>query len=258
MKLNPLQKGLNLAIFIILLISLGWFGMGDDYANPANPLNTTNPKGVKVAGSAKSQFIHYILQRSEISNRQILKDRARLLSLYHDYKNDDRINLNNRHWLVQLSNRYDIDIAKVKTAQDWEAALKRVDIIPNSLVIAQAINESAWGRSRFAIQGNNYFGLWCYREGCGIVPERRPPGAIYEVAKFPNAQTSVNVYMHNLNTHSTYKHLRAIRYWLREQNKPVTGLALAPALVYYSTRREAYVKSITTIIQHYNLSQYDK
>ena len=41
----------------------------------------------------------------------------------------------------------------------------RVDVLPVSLALAQAANESAWGTSRFALQGNNIFGQWCYEPG---------------------------------------------------------------------------------------------
>ena len=33
------------------------------------------------------------------------------------------------------------------------------DRIPINLVIAQAIHESNWGKSRFAVEGNNLFGI---------------------------------------------------------------------------------------------------
>ena len=54
-----------------------------------------------------------------------------------------------------------------------DALLVRVDVIPPSLVLAQGANESAWGTSRFAKQGNNFFGQWCYSQGCGLVPLQR-------------------------------------------------------------------------------------
>ena len=41
----------------------------------------------------------------------------------------------------------------------------------------QAANESAWGTSRFARIGLNFFGQWCYSKGCGMVPKRRNTGA---------------------------------------------------------------------------------
>ena len=44
-------------------------------------------------------------------------------------------------------------------ALKFNATLLEQDRIPINLVVAQAILESDWGKSRFARQGNNYFGI---------------------------------------------------------------------------------------------------
>ena len=41
--------------------------------------------------------------------------------------------------------------------------LRRVDVIPPSLVLAQGAIESGWGTSRFARQGNNLYGQRVWR-----------------------------------------------------------------------------------------------
>ena len=133
--------------------------------------------------------------------------------------------------------------------------LRRIDIIPPSLVLAQAANESAWGTSRFAQLGNNLFGEWTFRPGTGIVPEDRPPGATYEVRKFPSIYDSIRSYMRNLNTHRAYRKLRDIRNRLRLENMPVTGLALTPGLLNYSERRENYISEIQRMIRYNQLSE---
>ena len=143
-----------------------------------------------------------------------------------------------------------------KTAT-WTKLKQRVDIIPPSLAIAQAANESAWGRSRFAKQGNNYFGQWCYVKGCGIVPKNRSKGAKHEVKKFSNAEASVRSYMNNLNSHHAYEKLRKLRYELRQQNKSPEGLKIAAGLTPYAGNGKIYVNRITTLIKTYKLQQLD-
>jgi Uncharacterized FlgJ-related protein len=48
---------------------------------------------------------------------------------------------------------------KFKDDASIEDLLSSVDIVPTSLVLAQAAYESSWGRSRFAKHYHNYFGL---------------------------------------------------------------------------------------------------
>ena len=136
--------------------------------------------------------------------------------------------------------------------------LSRVDVIPPSLALAQSANESAWGTSRFARKGNNYFGQWCYSKGCGIVPARRNAGSNHEVRKFANAQGSVGGYIFNLNTGRAYADIRSQRQQQRSNAKQFTGFELATGLISYSERREEYVKEIQSMISYNKLvKKYD-
>ena len=51
--------------------------------------------------------------------------------------------------------------------------LMRVDIVPPSLALAQAADESGWGTSRFAEQGNSLFGQWAWGKGLKPTEQRR-------------------------------------------------------------------------------------
>ncbi|HEY9200842.1 MAG TPA: glucosaminidase domain-containing protein [Gammaproteobacteria bacterium] len=132
---------------------------------------------------------------------------------------------------------------------DWDRLLHHIDIIPRELVMIQAANESAWGQSRFAQQGNNLFGQWCFTEGCGLVPSQRSSDAAHEVRTFDSINDSVASYLHNLNTSHAYEDLRNIRAELRENNQPFDALTLAEGLSQYSTRGEEYVEEIQSMIR---------
>lgn len=73
-----------------------------------------------------------------------------------------------------LGELYGVEFEDKQITKAWlDKMLLRVDVLPKALVLTQAANESAWGTSRFAVQANNYFGQWCYRTGCGLVPRER-------------------------------------------------------------------------------------
>lgn len=133
--------------------------------------------------------------------------------------------------------------------QAWTRLLRRVDVIPVKLVLAQAANESAWGTSRFAREGNNLFGQWCFTKGCGMVPIRRAEGASHEVALFTTPAASVRAYMLNLNSGGAYEHFRKIRIGLKRMNKPQSAIVLAAGLEKYSERGRDYVRSIRDMIR---------
>ena len=57
--------------------------------------------------------------------------------------------------------------------------LESVDVIPNSIVLAQAANESGWGTSRFATDYNALFGEYTFDIKSGVVPIYRSEGENY-------------------------------------------------------------------------------
>ena len=127
---------------------------------------------------------------------------------------------------------------------------KRIDMIPSELVLVQAANESAWGTSRFARVGLNFFGLWCYKKGCGMVPNGRNVGAKHEVASFNSVDAAVKRYIHNINTNNAYKVFRNIREQLHQQDQPLSAQVLATGLLPYSERGADYVLDITKMLRH--------
>ena len=132
-----------------------------------------------------------------------------------------------------------------------DTLLMHVDTIPVSLVLAQAATESAWGTSRFAREGNNYFGQRCFAPGCGLVPAERSADQFFEVRRFDSVQASVTSYMDNINGHREYAPLRAYRAEQRRSGEAVTGIQAAERLTQYSERRQAYVDEIQSLI-HFN------
>jgi Bax protein len=143
-------------------------------------------------------------------------------------------------WLL---NEYRVD--KERSREEiFTELFRKIDIIPLELVLAQSANESAWGTSRFATKGYNFFGLWCFRKGCGFVPKRRTDGAAHEVAKFDDLSSAMYAYMRNLNSHPAYKDMRLIRQKARNNQKPITAYSMAEGLTKYSERGQEYIEEL--------------
>lgn len=198
----------------------------------------------------QNTFITTLSQLSVKANQRILKKRKKIAQLEAV---KTKLTTNEKTWLAKTARSYKINDWQVNNKADWQKLLSRVDIVPTSLLLAQAALESAWGKSRFAKQGNNYFGQWCYEKGCGIVPLKRPAGRTYEVRRFSSIAASVNAYIKNLNTNRPYRELRAKRAALRAANESVTGYKLAAGLSHYSQLGERYVGIIRGMIKRYHL-----
>lgn len=206
------------------------------------------------AKTRKRLFVKMVLPMILRANAEIRQDRRRLLALIERADGDrETLTDGGRYWLSKLARRYGL------TEIQFDALKRRVDIIPPSLALAQAANESGWGTSRFAREGNALFGQWTWDATQGIKPKEMQKGkGNYAVRRFDNLADSVSAYMLNLNTHSAYKPMRDRRRALRNSDKPISGHALAGGLVRYSQRGQAYIEEIRGMISYNDFQRYDR
>jgi len=201
----------------------------------------------------KTEFFAFVHPLIESENARVLRERRRLETL----DAADETGWLDRIWLNGVARDYGIQAQEIEPADVVDALLPRVDIVPESLALAQAAKESGWGTSRFAREGNNLFGEWCFDPGCGTVPRNRATGRSHEVRSFANPEESIRSYIRNLNTHESYQDFRAARAGLRAAGQELSGLALAAQLTRYSERRLDYVHEITGLIRTNDLAAFD-
>jgi Bax protein len=205
----------------------------------------------------KQIFFNFMEPIVDDINADILTQRQRVFAIRDKVSGNGELNNSDLRYLSTVTEIYEMEADDYGSLEFLNVLLRRVDKIPASLALAQAANESAWGTSRFAQSGNNFFGQWCYTDGCGIVPMRRLEGASHEVRRFESVRDSVESYIHNLNTFPSYQMLRRIRQQLRQQNLPVDGVSLSDGLESYSARGLDYVDELQRMIHSNNLIERD-
>jgi Bax protein len=207
----------------------------------------------------KKVFFRLLLPIALKVNAFILDDRARAIGITGRLARGANVGDDDQKWLTALAVRYKLTGVsgdRLPISQFPELLL-RVDVIPPSLALAQAASESGWGTSRFAAEGNSLFGQWSW--GKGLKPAEHGTGSVGDprVAAFDSTFASAYGYALNLNTQQAYEDLRAKRGELRRNNLPITGMALAPTLVHYSTRGQAYVDEIIALMTRNRLASAD-
>ncbi|WP_298440125.1 glucosaminidase domain-containing protein [uncultured Ferrimonas sp.] len=216
-----------------------------------NPARSDAPDFAAMVDVAakKDQFFSYLRPKVEQQNAQIAEKREFLLQLQRKLQQKRSLSNADRDELTELATQYKVQLRSIDAAA-LTLLLARVDVVPVDMVLVQAANESGWGSSRFAIEGNNYFGQWCFSQGCGLVPNARSSGLNHEVARFTDTDASIASYLHNLNTNAAYKELREVRNWLRQADQPVTAADLIPSLTAYSERKNEYVDELLQMLKH--------
>jgi Bax protein len=203
----------------------------------------------------KRTFLLSLLPMVLLANQAIEAERQEIETLLTRHDGKGLLSDEERQRLQEMADYYKLSGDPLSDRRARALLLHRVDVLPPSLVLAQAATESGWGTSRFAREGNNLFGQRTFRTGNGIVPANRAEGETHEVKRFGNLFESVRSYMRNLNTHEAYRELRELRARLRRGDRPLNGVTLASGLDAYSTRNDAYIDDVRAIIRANDLSR---
>ena len=203
-------------------------------------------------------FIHDFLPSIIKADQAILAARNKLKDLYLEAYFKYPLSAEDVVWLEAIAHDYDVNDFDIAVIPSWDKLLMRVDIIPPSMALAQAITESAWGTSRFAETGNNFYGLHCYAKGCGILPLERSEHSTMEVRRYRSKEASIADYIHNINISDAYFSLRQERALIRGDGESVLkGRELVDGLAHYSVLGQDYVVILDRVISQYQLGQYD-
>ena len=210
---------------------------------------TKLPKDLNSLGDTKDKrelFIKILLPLILDENEKIMIDRKKLFKILGKNFNSP----GERVWLKRRFKEYKVE------DQDTAKLKMRMDIIPVSIALAQAANESGWGTSRFALEGNALFGQWTWSKK-GISPKNKDPNKSHKVLQFQILKASVRAYKNNLNTHNAYKEFREARAKLRQENEKIDGLKLTKYLEKYASIGKKYVEILELIIKRNSLTDFD-
>ena len=190
------------------------------------------------------------------SNRLILEDREMVINIEKKFLRAD-LNENEVNETIRLAVKYKLDYSTIdlKLFRDLK---QRINIIPVSLALAQAIVESGWGQSRFALEGNALYGQWTTNEQKGIIPEDRDEDKTHAVRKFENLKQSVQAYMHNINTHRAYYSFRVVRRIAERVQYTDPISAKVKFLAAYAEIGQEYVDKLELIIESNKLREFDR
>lgn len=215
---------------------------------PAN-LKLPDFKSMEDKQLRKEKFLEFMKPVIRAENRRVLAQRDFVKKCFAAYKLGWELSEERKEKLQAIAGNFKLWNADFQKRKTFLELLMRVDEVPVSLALMQAANESAWGTSYFARKGNNIFGQWCFREGCGMVPRNRPEGANHEVKVFPSVQHSVRAYINNLNTHKAYEYFRNLRYKQRMNDEPLRSNHLALGLQKYSSKGMEYVEILQSMLK---------
>ena len=190
------------------------------------------------------------------TNTSIMQERRMVINIEKKFARKELIK-NETDEIIRLSKKYKLDYSEINTKL-FRKLKQRINIIPVSLALGQAIIESGWGQSRFATEGNALYGQWTTSEDKGIIPQDRDEDKTHAVLKFKNLSESVEAYMFNINTHQAYYNFRVIRR-IDERIKYTDPISMkVKYLAAYAEIGDKYVDKLELIIASNNLQEFDR
>ena len=232
----------------------------ENHKTNLSSLNATLPKNSlpldwqKSFSLKKVEFIETLLPLIAYQNQQILVERERLFKIQNYLLDNKTLNQNDLEYLSAIADKYLIETNNKHKIDIVDKLLLSVNIIPTSIVLAQAATESGWGTSRFAKEYNALFGQYTYNEKKGVIPFEREIGKKHLIRHFSSLDKSVESYFKNINTHYAYEKFRSIRNSMHEENLDIK--LLTNALDVYAEDK-SYVDTINSIIDSNEFTQFD-
>ena len=204
----------------------------------------------------KKQFVKIVLPIILNENQKII--------LIRDYLKDIRFKLNKNKTLTNseinklnnLAKDHSISYENKHKLDLIDDLLINIDIIPNSIALAQAAIESGWGTSRFATQHNALFGEYTYNNKNGVKPLERENGEKHLIKSFSSYDHSVESYFNNINSHYAYLEFRNIRKIMRQRNNFSNTHLLINQLNTYAEDSN-YINTITAVIDKNKFKKFD-
>ncbi len=207
----------------------------------------------------QQQFVDTILPVIVEVNQEISQQRTGIYTVYQQFKETGELTPREIQIITKYAKLYRVSLDTASgnsgiTHQHFKELLKRVDIVPAKLALAQAALESDWGKSRFVKEGNNYFGIQCYTPGCGIPPKKAGNKKLW-VKRYSSITDCVRNYMLLLNSGKYYDDFRDLRIVNRLNTEMPDPFYVVQGLANYSIKRKKYINSLILIMKK-NLSKY--
>lgn len=224
--------------------------------NDVQSISNLTDKDLDHLSIRKKEFVKVVLpiiineNQNILSTRSFVIDLKKKLNTFKTLNNSDIKKLNNiaKKYNIKHSNKHKLDLIN--------EILNNVDIIPNSIVLAQAAIESGWGKSRFARDHNALFGEYTYDQDKGVLPLKRDLGAKHFIKSFSSYDNSVASYFNNINSHNAYKDFRLLRQIMRSKNNFSDILLLVNKLDSYAEDNN-YIDTLSLVIKENKFDKFD-
>ncbi|MEC8882890.1 MAG: glucosaminidase domain-containing protein [Pseudomonadota bacterium] len=247
----------NSRSLILLAGLLVWSGVLVVLPNSAMAAKISTEKS-KSESAIKKEFVGQVKDMAISKNKQVLAEKKSLSRFQKLLKSGQSLSAKDKLWLQKLAVKYQMNTLAHKSAtkwtdKEWKEFDEKVDIVPVSIIVAQAVHESNFGRSNLAKQGNNLFGQKTPKTGYAI-----KCGTTTKTFKIYKSQKeSVNSYVDNINGCYAYREFRSARIECRNSKRCLEGGALMEYIGARYAEDKSYTQNVKRLMNQYHMKEFD-
>jgi len=180
--------------------------------------------GLKDQTARNRLFIKILTPLALSLNDEILNERRVLFDIQNSLQQTQDFNDAGIYFLEKLAQKYDVNTpfkGRRRHLRLLNELLRRVDVVPPSVLISAAAVYSNWGTSRLATEGNNIYKAreWYTDEGLIPVGDEKEP---YRYKIYPSLEAAMREYILKINTGVNYEAFWDARQVARRRG-PVYG-----------------------------------
>ncbi len=187
----------------------------------------------------RDHFVCLMLPVIVKMDRVVFQKRLKVIELQQKQAQNQELTAVEQQWLASLKTGFGLN-----ASASYKDLLSRVDVVPVSLLLAQAALESDWGRYKWAV-GNNLFG----RHGLNSEACMFTASGVC-LKKFASLEEGIGNQLYYLNTgrYEFAVNFRSARAKLREKGRPLDAGVLADSLVGYASIGKEYARRLQALL----------
>lgn len=174
-------------------------------------------------------FIKILMPWILKANQEILSEREKLLAVKTRFEKEKEFSAQDCAYLEKTAQKYEYATPfrdSRRCMRLLKELLRRVDIVPPSILVSAAAINTDWGTSRAAVQANNLYKslAWYTKEGLPSLEESNEP---YRYKIYPSLEQSIKDYIWKVNTQPDYEGVWISRQNARKRSPVIYGKRLA-------------------------------
>lgn len=209
-----------------------------------------------------SLFIKILAPLTLKLNQDLLSERQLILDIQKDFEANSKLSNKQIQLIEEKSSKYDI-FTRLENEQRYnfliKELLKRIDIIPPSVMITVASIETNFGTSRILKDGNSLYKILVWHSKEGLKPIGENNDNSYRIKTYPDIYQSLKDFALKINSSPSFNFFRITRYHSRKiSSQPLILGSTISAFVFKNSELHNYAGLIDYTLSYYELSVIDK